>query len=1273
MLQRIIHSSFLFFSKRKALFSCSILTTICVLGYGVSLLNISQSIYSVLPQGKGFESFNKLINSKKISNKVAFLIDSKATDNEELLSLLQNASNSIENSCGDYLGKVTATKPDIDKEVYSYYYTHFPMLIDSSYYTNFPNKIANDSIRKSVNATYRNLISPGGGFMKKFLLNDPIHLSTPFFKELQQTHSKSQLKIDNGVIYSKDGTSVLMYANVLSTGLKENEALYKNLNKFKSEWNKKHPTNEIDFFGAFQITVENSLQVKKDSIITVTITIVAILFILVLFYRKLIIPLYFILPAVFGGLFALGMIGFIRPNISGLSLATGAILFGIVLDYSFHFFTHLEHTKSIKQTLYDITIPLLTGSITTILAFAALMVANSVILQDFGLFATLCLVGAAGFTLIGLPVILEISSFNFNRLPKTSRFFKLPKLPKKLYPIALLCIIAGTIVMFFVSDSVQFDDDLSHLSYHSDDLKMKEDRFVGINPDKQKKIYLFATGEDLEEVKTANYLLFQKIKVLQNKNKIDDFYSTGDFLIPQKIKEERIKRWTTYWNKNEKETFAQLDNTSIKLGFNHSAFRTFKEWISNPNQSAAPDSLLLSKLELDILLDTKDGVHTIITSIVVNKKQLSDVKSQLSTINGIQIFDRQDLATSLVSIVKDDFNYLLYASALIVFFILWVIYGRIELTLLAFIPMVISWIWILGFASIFDIKFNFVNIIIATFIFGLGDDFSIFVTDGLLAKYRYGKNTLSSYKTAIFLSAFTTIIGTGVLFFAKHPAINSIAIISVLGITCILFISLIVQPILFNFFIQHRVDKKKTPITFFTFIFSFAAFFLFWLGCILPTFLLLFFIISPFKKKTKQHVVNWMLSTSAWLLVHSYPNCKINKIGEENLDFSKPSIIIANHTSFLDILVIIMLNPKLVIVVKKWVYKSLFFGKIIQYAGYLYAEESPETNLDKAKELIANGYSIMVFPEGTRTETGKMKRFHKGAFFLAQELNLDITPVLLHGANDVLPKNDFLINSGQLTIATLPRIKADDLSWGENYSQRTKSISKHFKSHYAKLKSQQENGKYLYHKIFRNYVFKGPLLEWYFKIKWKFEHQNFEFYDQLIGDRKNIFDVGCGYGYLSYFLYYRNPERKITAVDYDVEKIELAKNGYDIKEHITFESCDITNYNIPASDVIFYNDVLHYLSRKEQIALLMLSVDALEDDGLLIIRDGVTDYNQRHETTLKTEKYSASIIGFNKKIKEFDFFSIDFIKDFAEKNKLRYEMIEQSQKTSNVLFILRKI
>ncbi|HKR05748.1 MAG TPA: hypothetical protein VJY62_14025, partial [Bacteroidia bacterium] len=82
--------------------------------------------------------------------------------------------------------------------------------------------------------------------------------------------------------------------------------------------------------------------------------------------------------------------------------------------------------------------------------------------------------------------------------------------------------------------------------------------------------------------------------------------------------------------------------------------------------------------------------------------------------------------------------------------------------------------------------------------------------------------------------------------------------------------------------------------------------------------------------------------------------------------------------------------------------------------------------------------------------------------------------------------------------------------------------------------------------------------------------------------------------------------------------------------------------------------------------------DALNENGMLLIRDGITDLNQRHGNTRLTELFSTKIMGFNKNKNELHFFNLEFIKSFAERNKLSFEMSEQSKKTSNVLFILKK-
>ena len=118
----------------------------------------------------------------------------------------------------------------------------------------------------------------------------------------------------------------------------------------------------------------------------------------------------------------------------------------------------------------------------------------------------------------------------------------------------------------------------------------------------------------------------------------------------------------------------------------------------------------------------------------------------------------------MVESTNADFDYILFISSLIVFLALLLSYGRIELTLLTFLPMAISWVIILGLMALLDIKFNIVNIILATFIFGIGDDFSIFIMDGLLQDYKNGKKIIAAHKTAIFFSAFTAIVGMECIF-----------------------------------------------------------------------------------------------------------------------------------------------------------------------------------------------------------------------------------------------------------------------------------------------------------------------------------------------------------------------------------------------------------------------------------------------------------------------------------------------------------------------------
>ena len=987
-----------------------------------------------------------------------------------------------------YLADIESVRPEIDAITYDYFYTHFPLLIDSDYYKYIDSKLQKDSIIASLKTSFGQLTAPGAAFTKKFILNDPLYISTPFFQKLNTDFSNDQFVVEDGYLFSNDKKNVLITSKTAFpvSDSRKNESLDNILTAFQASWNSEYPENPVDYFGTFEIAAKNASRIKKDTMITASLALFAILVILFFYYRKLLIPLLFILPALFAGLFSLGIMGFIKPEISAISVATAAIILGIVLDYSFHFFTHLRHSTSVLTTIKEISAPLITGSFTTIMAFLALLFANSAVLRDFGLIAALSLFGAASFTLIAMPVILNSISFDYKGMPKPFSM-KLPVISNRI-KVALFLIIIGITIGFLISPyKPQFDGDLKNLNYHPEALKIKEQKLTGIHPIDEKRIFLFASDEDHEKARAVNFQVFEKLSELKKQGQIDNFQSAAQFQIPQKIKTERKLLWENYWNENASFTQKTLNTAADSFGFTSSAFSNFESWIlSESFETYTASDTLIKALGIDDLIDKKDGKITFISSLQLQSSQVPKVKAELSQLDDVKIFDRSETAASLLDMVKDDFNYILLITALIVFLTLLLIYGRIELALMAFLPMLISWIWIIGITGLLGIKFNFVNVVIATFIFGIGDDFSIFTLDGLLSKYKYGRDTLKSYRSAIILSALTTIIGTGVLIFAKHPAIHSIALISVIGLTCILFVSLVFQPILFDLFIQRRVDLKSAPATFISFVMSVWGFSYFVIGCFLLQILLLFIIIIPVKRRTKARWLNSLLSMLAGSVINTGIHFPKRYHDMANLDLNKPSIIIANHSSFLDILQLLMLSPKVIMLVKDWVYNSPLFGPLVRYVGFIPSERSAE-NLDLIRQRIDEGYTIAIFPEGTRSEDGVLRRFHKGAFFLAQELNLDITPILLTGISDVAPKKEFHINIATIDVKVLPRIAANDQSWGITYQERTKAISKYYKREFKQFQSEIQNAAYLFRRIFNNYIYKGPVLEWYLRIKWKFE------------------------------------------------------------------------------------------------------------------------------------------------------------------------------------------
>ncbi|MCL1821311.1 MAG: 1-acyl-sn-glycerol-3-phosphate acyltransferase [Prolixibacteraceae bacterium] len=668
-----------------------------------------------------------------------------------------------------------------------------------------------------------------------------------------------------------------------------------------------------------------------------------------------------------------------------------------------------------------------------------------------------------------------------------------------------------------------------------------------------------------------------------------------------------------------------------------------------------------------------DSLHIFIAQLTLPAKNKTSIYPLLMNEENVTIVDRAYFIGRMAKDVSNNFYMILTLSSFLIFFVLLISYGRIELALMAFAPMFLSWIIILAGMAVLGIEFNIVNIILSTFIFGIGDDFSIFVMDGLLSEYKNGKKILAAHKTAIFFSAVTIIIGMGALIFARHPAIKSISAISLLGIISVVCIAYILQPLLFGLFISSPAKKGGMPVSLMDIIRSAYVFLCFLAGCLALGMLALVSYTLPVSAPKKR----------AWLLkcVHHFVRffialvffVRFKTINEHGETFRRPAIIVANHQSFVDLMVALSLSPKIVIVTNKWVWNSPIFGLIIRRCGFIYSAIGYE-NMDAiVQERFAEGYSVLIFPEGTRSADCEINRFHKGAFYLAEKLQADIVPLLFYGNGLIISKNQpLLVSGGSQVTQILRRITPIDPAFGNGYRERTKMINAFYREQFQHLYNQYNNpqNRSVYTQFIKNYIYKGPTLEWYMRIKSRME-KRYRFFDELLPRKAFIVDIGCGYGPLDFMLKLSAKKRRIVAVDYDEEKIALARHAFS-RSDMQFIHADAAMYDFPDADVFIMNDMLHYLNHDEQEKLIARCVEKLNPRGMLVIRDGDTSKKERHIRTEKTEKWSTKITNFNKSEHELCFFSSEIIRSIAQQHDLLLSEHENDKLTSNTCYILQR-
>lgn len=190
-------------------------------------------------------------------------------------------------------------------------------------------------------------------------------------------------------------------------------------------------------------------------------------------------------------------------------------------------------------------------------------------------------------------------------------------------------------------------------------------------------------------------------------------------------------------------------------------------------------------------------------------------------------------------------------------------------------------------------------------------------------------------------------------------------------------------------------------------------FFLFFSLCVFIPCVWVYIKMGRMTEKKRYRLHQLIYHASRFVMIHhGIPGTKFRENIIGDTDFSQPRIIICNHQSHLDLMCQLVFTPKIVFLTNDWVWNNPFYGLMIRNAEYLPVRDGLETLMPQLRSLVQRGYSIAVYPEGTRSKDCRIGRFHQGAFYLAQNLDLEILPMCIYGPGKVLPKGSHHLQKG---------------------------------------------------------------------------------------------------------------------------------------------------------------------------------------------------------------------------------------------------------------------
>ncbi len=345
-----------YLARRKRIFFLLFILCLVVAGYIASGVRLEENLNAIIPEDQRISKISAVFDKSELADQLVFILSFQDTSQINPLSLIEKAERLV-----DLLEKDTALVNEIRFKmggdamlgVYDFIYNNLPLFLTDEDYLEIGKLLSAEAIENTIKKDFKTLISPAGMATKDFILRDPLNLTPMALKKLDQFQLDDNFILHHSAIFTKDKANLLFFLDPVypSSNTKENLKLIEFINHTIERLGDTADGITMEYYGGTAVAVANSVRVKKDIILTVSIALGFFLLVFFTFFRRFRVIVLMFVPVVIGAGISVAMLTLLYGMVSAIALGVGVIFIGITVDYSLHLFTHIRAGGSVSETM----------------------------------------------------------------------------------------------------------------------------------------------------------------------------------------------------------------------------------------------------------------------------------------------------------------------------------------------------------------------------------------------------------------------------------------------------------------------------------------------------------------------------------------------------------------------------------------------------------------------------------------------------------------------------------------------------------------------------------------------------------------------------------------------------------------------------------------------------------------------------------------------------------------------------------------------------------